>query len=67
MLTKTLLILLGLIALAVPIGAALGWLGPVFQGHEMMAKMYYGIIGAAVLAYLASLVFFFLVRKRTIQ
>ncbi|MEL6448885.1 MAG: hypothetical protein AAFQ62_13125 [Pseudomonadota bacterium] len=46
---------------------ALGWLGPVFKGHEMMAGMYYGIIVTAVLGYLASLVFFFLVRKRTIQ
>ena len=45
----------------------LGWLGPVFQGHDMMATMYYAVIAAALLAYIASVVFFFLVRKRSIQ
>ncbi|MEJ6708764.1 MAG: TRAP transporter large permease [Amylibacter sp.] len=43
MLTKTLLILLGLIALAVPIAASLGWLGLILQQTEGSMPLYRAI------------------------
>ncbi len=43
LLTKTLLILLGLIALAVPISASLGWLGLILQHTETSMPLYRAI------------------------
>ena len=43
MLTKTLLILLGLIAMAVPISASLGWLGLILQHTEGSMPLYRAI------------------------
>ncbi len=45
----------------------LGWLTPVLEGPGMMSTMFNVVIAGAVLSYLASIVFFFLVRHRRIQ